>query len=87
MARHVLLKLKLDQAGGRRTRHAPRPHSPRTPIALAWLMPPTSVACRSSSPGRTSANNARRRAAGHVRRVGNAPQSLRSVLAAPCGVS
>ena len=43
-------------SGGRRTRHAPRPHSPRTPIALALLMPPTSVACRSSSPGRTSAN-------------------------------
>ena len=41
---------------GRRTRHAPRPHSPRTPLALALLMPPTSVACRSSSPGRTSAN-------------------------------
>ena len=43
-------------SGGRRTRHAPRPHSPRTPIALALLMPPTSVACRSSSPGGTSAN-------------------------------
>ena len=37
-------------SGGRRTRHAPRPHSPLTPIALALLMPPTSVACRSSSP-------------------------------------
>ena len=50
-------------------------------------VPPTSVACRSSSPGRTRAKHARGRAAGHVRRVGNAPQSLRSVLAAPCGVS
>ena len=37
-------------SGGRRTRHAPRPHIPLIPIALALLMPPTSVACRSSSP-------------------------------------
>ena len=56
MARHVLLELELDQAAGRRTQHAPRSHSPRTPIALAFLMASTSVACRSSSPGRTSAN-------------------------------
>ena len=43
MARHVLLELLPDQAGECRTRHARRSHSPRTPIALALLMPPASV--------------------------------------------
>ena len=51
-----LLELELDQAGERRTLHASRAHSPRTPIALAFLMASTSVACRSSSPRRTSAD-------------------------------
>ena len=42
-----LLELELDQAGERRTRHASRAHSPRTPIALALFMPPASVGvCR-----------------------------------------
>ena len=42
-----LLELELDQAGERRTQHAPRAHSPRTPIALALFMPPASVGvCR-----------------------------------------
>ena len=42
-----LLELELDQAGERRTRHASRAHSPRTPIAIALFMPPASVGvCR-----------------------------------------
>ena len=42
-----LLELELDQAGERRTRHASRAHTPRTPIALALFMPPASVGvCR-----------------------------------------
>ena len=86
-ARPVLFELELGQVGGRRTRHAPRLHSPRTPIVLALLMPPTSVACRSSSPGRTSANNARRRAAGHVRRDGEAPQPFVRVSRKRCAPS
>ena len=42
----------------RRASHAARAATaqPAHLIALALLMPPTSVACRSSSPGRTSAN-------------------------------
>ena len=45
-----LLELELDQAGERRTQHAPRAHSPRTPIALALFMPPASVGvCRERS--------------------------------------
>ena len=73
-------------SGGRRTRHAPRSHSPRTPIVLALLMPPTSVACRSSSP-KHQCQHVRRRAAGHVRRVGEAPQPFVRVSrkrCAPC---
>ena len=52
MARHVLLELLPDQAGECRTRHERRSHSPRTPIALALLMPPASVGVYRELPSR-----------------------------------
>ena len=92
VARPVPLELELAQAGGRRTRHAPRSHSPRTPIALALLTPPPSVACRCSSPGRARAKHARPPPRGRARPTGRQraaavcprlAQALRSALAAP----
>ena len=71
-------------SGGHRTRHAPRPHSPRNPIALALLMPPTSVGAGPPRPDAPVPTNARRRAAGHVRRVGEAPQSFVRVSRKRC---
>ena len=86
VARPVPLELELSQAGGHRMRHALRLHSPRTPIALALLTPPPSVACRCSSPGRTRAKQCLPAAArpGTVRRVGSAPQPFARVSRTRC---
>ena len=85
MARHVLLELELDQErvarGTRRDRTARLPDHAR--IAHA-----AHICCVQVLLARTHQwQHARRRAAGHVRRVGDAPQSFVRVSrkrCAPC---
>ena len=76
MARHVLLELELDQVWASHAAHAPRDrtaaHPDRARIAHA-----AHIGCVQVLLARThKCQQASRRAAGHVRRVGNAPQSF-----------